>query len=37
MSLFNFVAWLTASALVGWFVRRMIESERSRVIIPVSA
>jgi len=36
MSFFNFVAWLTAGAIVGWFARRMIEAEHSRVVIPVS-
>jgi hypothetical protein len=36
MHIFNFVAWLTAGAIVGWFARRMIEAEHSRVVIPVS-
>lgn len=36
MNFFNFVAWLTAGAIVGWFARRMIEAEHNRVVIPVS-
>jgi len=36
MNFINFVAWLTAGAIVGWFARRMIEAERSRAVIPIS-
>lgn len=36
MNFFNFVAWLTAGAIVGWFARRMIEAEHGRAVIPVS-
>jgi len=32
----NFVAWLTAGAIIGRFARRMIEAEHGRVVIPVN-
>jgi len=30
MNFFNFIAWLTAGAVVGWFASRMVEAERTR-------
>lgn len=30
MNFFNFIAWLTAGAVVGWFASRMVEAERKR-------
>lgn len=37
MNFYNFIAWLTAGAIVGWFASRMVEAERSRAIVmPIS-
>jgi uncharacterized membrane protein YeaQ/YmgE (transglycosylase-associated protein family) len=30
MNFLNFIAWLTAGAVVGWFASRMVEAERRR-------
>lgn len=30
MSFWNFITWLTAGAVVGWFASRMVEAERRR-------
>lgn len=30
MNLFNFVVWLSAGAVIGWFARNMIEVEHRR-------
>jgi hypothetical protein len=27
MNLFNFIVWLTAGAVIGWFAHRMVEVE----------
>ena len=37
MNFLNFVAWLTAGAVIGWFASRMVEVEKRRVLklVPV--
>jgi uncharacterized membrane protein YeaQ/YmgE (transglycosylase-associated protein family) len=30
MNLINFIVWLSAGAIIGWFASRMIEAERKR-------
>jgi uncharacterized membrane protein YeaQ/YmgE (transglycosylase-associated protein family) len=30
MNLINFIVWLTAGALIGWFASRMVEVEYRR-------
>lgn len=39
MNFTNFIVWLTAGAIIGWFASRMVEAERKRFVkvIPVSA
>jgi uncharacterized membrane protein YeaQ/YmgE (transglycosylase-associated protein family) len=32
MNFVNFIVWLTAGAIVGWFASRMVEAERRRVV-----
>lgn len=32
MNFVNFIVWLSAGAIVGWFASRMVEAERRRVI-----
>jgi hypothetical protein len=35
MNFINFIAWLTAGAVIGWFARNMVEIERKRVMVAV--
>jgi len=37
MNFINFVAWLTAGAVIGWFASRMVDVEKRRVLklVPV--
>jgi hypothetical protein len=35
MNFLNFVAWLTAGAVIGWLASRMVEAEKRRVLVPV--
>ena len=35
MDLINFIVWLTAGAVIGWFARRMIEVEHRRIHNPI--
>jgi uncharacterized membrane protein YeaQ/YmgE (transglycosylase-associated protein family) len=39
MNFTNFIVWLTAGAIIGWFASRMAEAERKHFvkITPVSA
>jgi uncharacterized membrane protein YeaQ/YmgE (transglycosylase-associated protein family) len=39
MNFTNFIIWLTAGAIVGWFASKMVEAERKRIVrvIPASA
>jgi hypothetical protein len=30
MDLINFIAWLTAGAVIGWFANRMVMTQRQR-------
>ncbi|MBN2549507.1 MAG: hypothetical protein JXB15_10140 [Anaerolineales bacterium] len=30
MDLINFIAWLTAGAVIGWFANRMVMGQHSR-------
>ena len=30
MNFWNFITWLTAGAVVGWFASRMVEVQRKR-------
>lgn len=32
MNFVNFIVWLCAGAIVGWFASRMVEAERKRVV-----
>ena len=32
MNFVNFIVWLSAGAIVGWFASRMVEAERRRAI-----
>jgi uncharacterized membrane protein YeaQ/YmgE (transglycosylase-associated protein family) len=32
MNFVNFIVWLSAGAIVGWFASRMVEAERRRVV-----
>lgn len=32
MNFVNFIVWLSAGAIIGWFASRMVEAERRRVI-----
>lgn len=31
MNLVNFIVWLTAGAIIGWFASRMVEAQRKRI------
>jgi len=35
MNFLNFVAWLTAGAVIGWLASRMVEAEKRQVQKPV--
>jgi len=35
MKLINFIVWLSAGAVVGWFAQRMVELEQRRTRKPV--
>ena len=37
MDLINFIVWLSAGAVIGWFASRMVEVEKRRVqkLVPV--
>jgi hypothetical protein len=35
MNLINFIVWLSAGAVIGWFARNMIEVERKRTPKPL--
>jgi hypothetical protein len=35
MNLINFIVWLSAGAVIGWFASRMVEAERRRAYKPV--
>jgi uncharacterized membrane protein YeaQ/YmgE (transglycosylase-associated protein family) len=35
MNLINFLVWLSAGAIIGWFASRMVEAERKRIPQPV--
>jgi len=37
MNLLNFIAWLTAGAVIGWFASRMVEAERRQTHKPLPA
>lgn len=30
MNLFNFIVWLSAGAVIGWFASRMVQLEQKR-------
>ena len=36
-NLINFIVWLTAGAVIGWFASRMVDLEKRRVLklVPV--
>jgi len=34
MNFINFMVWLSAGAIVGWFASRMVEAERKRSRTP---
>jgi hypothetical protein len=31
MNLVNFIVWLSAGAVIGWFASRMVQAQRKRV------
>jgi hypothetical protein len=31
MNLLNFMVWLSAGAIIGWFAREMVEAEHRRI------
>jgi uncharacterized membrane protein YeaQ/YmgE (transglycosylase-associated protein family) len=31
MNFVNFIVWLSAGAIIGWFASRMVEAERRRI------
>lgn len=35
MNLINFIVWLSAGAVVGWFASRMIQAEQKRKFRPI--
>ena len=35
MDLINFLVWLTAGAVIGWFAHRMVEVEHRRAYKPI--
>ena len=35
MNLLNFIVWLSAGAVIGWFACRMVETEKKRIRKPV--
>jgi hypothetical protein len=35
MNLLNFIVWLSAGAVIGWFARGMVEVEHRRTYKPV--
>jgi hypothetical protein len=37
MNLFNFIIWLSAGAIVGWFASRMVQAEKKRIYVPMSS
>jgi hypothetical protein len=37
MNLFNFIIWLSAGAVIGWFASRMVQAEKKRIYIPMSS
>jgi uncharacterized membrane protein YeaQ/YmgE (transglycosylase-associated protein family) len=32
MNFINFIVWLFAGAVIGWFARRMVEAQRRRFV-----
>jgi uncharacterized membrane protein YeaQ/YmgE (transglycosylase-associated protein family) len=32
VNLINFIVWLSAGAVIGWFASRMVKAERRRMI-----
>jgi hypothetical protein len=34
-NLINFIVWLTAGAVIGWFASRMVKAEHSRIHKPI--
>jgi uncharacterized membrane protein YeaQ/YmgE (transglycosylase-associated protein family) len=32
MNFVNFIVWLFAGAIIGWFASQMVEAERRRVV-----
>jgi hypothetical protein len=34
MNLVNFIVWLSAGAVIGWFASRMVEAEQKRIHKP---
>jgi len=36
MNLLNFIVWLSAGAVIGWFARNMVEVEHRRTYKPMS-
>ena len=37
MNLFNFIIWLSAGAVIGWFASRMVQVEQNRSSRPVDS
>ena len=35
MTLINFIVWLSAGAVIGWFASRMVQVEHRRIHKPV--
>ena len=37
MDLINFIVWLTAGAVIGWFSRRMVTAQHARRVNKLTA
>jgi hypothetical protein len=35
MNLINFIVWLSAGAVIGWFASRMVQAEQRRIRKPI--
>jgi uncharacterized membrane protein YeaQ/YmgE (transglycosylase-associated protein family) len=36
MNLINFIVWLSAGAVIGWFASQMVQAEHKRVLKPIT-